>query len=263
MADISQLEVNGTTYNICDATARDSLSNYVLKTGDTMTGDLLVDNYRVKTLSSSIERGNPGSGTIYGGGTGFQVCDKDGTQIGYIQPVQYSNGRETMEIGVSNYVNGETTDYIVFETGFEANGDPYYHIGKVQAFRNAIGFGTTAPGTVLWNDYAYMIEAQTADLSANISTCPTGVVLHWQKYADGAVQNYDHNYQFIPKTHVATANGAGIAHLLTTSTGTIGRKYVYVYDNKIVGNFNNTVIGTESGITFNNKTWVLTQVIAV
>lgn len=28
MADVSQLEVNGTTYNICDATARDSLSQY-------------------------------------------------------------------------------------------------------------------------------------------------------------------------------------------------------------------------------------------
>lgn len=27
MADVSQLEVNGTTYNICDATARDSLSH--------------------------------------------------------------------------------------------------------------------------------------------------------------------------------------------------------------------------------------------
>ena len=88
MADISQLEVNGTTYDICDATARDSLSNYVLKTGDTMTGDLLVDTSRVRTLTSSIERYNPGSGSIYGGGSGFQVCDKDGKQIGYIQPVQ-------------------------------------------------------------------------------------------------------------------------------------------------------------------------------
>lgn len=39
-ANVSQLEVNGTTYDICDATARDSLSNYVLKTGDTMTGTL-------------------------------------------------------------------------------------------------------------------------------------------------------------------------------------------------------------------------------
>lgn len=28
MADVSQLEINGTTYNICDATARDSLSQY-------------------------------------------------------------------------------------------------------------------------------------------------------------------------------------------------------------------------------------------
>lgn len=262
MADISQLEVNGTTYDICDATARDSLSNYVLKTGDTMTGDLLVDNSKVRTLSGEIERGNPGSSNIYGGGGAFQVCDKDGKQIGYIQPVQWSDGRETMQMG-SSFDNGSSTDYNFIEVGFDANGNKIYSVGSASAFRNAIGLGTTAPGTVLWNDYAYMIESQTADLSANISTCPTGVVLHWQSYNNNTIQNYDHNYQFIPKTHVAKANGAGVAHLLATSTGTIGRKYVYVHDDKIVGNSHNTETGTTSGITFNNKFWVLTQVIAV
>lgn len=43
-ANVSQLEINGTTYDICDATARDSLSQYVLKSGDTMTGVLEVHN---------------------------------------------------------------------------------------------------------------------------------------------------------------------------------------------------------------------------
>lgn len=139
MADISQLEVNGTTYDICDATARDSLSNYVLKTGDTMTGDLLVDTSRVRTLSNSIERGNPGSGSIYGGGSGFQVCDKDGKQIGYIQPVQWSDGSESIQIGVSSY-GGSSTDYNALEIGFKANGDKYFNFGGgggADAFRSA------------------------------------------------------------------------------------------------------------------------------
>ena len=122
--------------------ASDALENLgaVPLSGGTMTGNLLLDTYRVKTLAGSIERGNPGSSDIYGGSSGFQVCDKDGKQIGYIQPVQYSNGRETMQMGVSSY-GGSSTDYIAFETGFEADGTPYYGIGKPQAFRSAIGIG--------------------------------------------------------------------------------------------------------------------------
>lgn len=137
MADISQLEVNGTTYDICDATARDSLSNYVLKTGDTMTGDLLVDTSKVRTLSGEIERGNPGSSTIYGGGGGFQVCDKNNNQIGYIQPVQRSNGSESIQIGVSSY-GGSSTDYTYIELGFYANGDKFYIVDNNEGFRNAL-----------------------------------------------------------------------------------------------------------------------------
>lgn len=122
--------------------ASDALENLgaVPLSGGTMTGNLLVDSHRVRTLAGSIERGNPGSSDIYGGDSGFQVCDKDGKQIGYIQPVQYSNGRETMQMGVSSY-GGSSTDYIAFETGFEADGTPYYGIGKPQAFRSAIGIG--------------------------------------------------------------------------------------------------------------------------
>lgn len=134
----------------------------------------------------------------------------------------------------------------------------------VQGARSALGFGTTAPGTVLWSGGAYMHGTQTINLSANVTSCPTGIALHWQAYADNTVQNYDHVYQFVPKTHVAASSGKGCAQLLTNSSaGTIGHKYVYVHDNKIDGNANNYGTDTASGITFNNSYWVLTQVIAV
>lgn len=109
-------------------------------TGGTLTGDLLVDTHRVRTLAGSIERGNPGSSDIYGGGSGFQVCDKDGKQIGYIQPVQYSDGRETMQMGVSSY-GGSSTDYNSIEVGFDSNGNKIYGVSSASAFRNAIGIG--------------------------------------------------------------------------------------------------------------------------
>lgn len=130
--------------------------------------------------------------------------------------------------------------------------------------RANLGLGTTAPGTVLWSDSYVMNASQTAYLSANVSSCPTGIVLHWQAYENGATQNYDHVYQFIPKNHVVVASGKGITCLMTNAAGSkIGRKYVYVHDDNIVGNSNNTATGTASGITFANNYWVLTQIIAV
>ena len=108
--------------------------------GGTMTGNLLVDSHRVRTLANSIERGNPGSSSIYGGDSGFQVCDKNGGQIGYIQPVQYSDGRETMQMGVS-FHGGSSPDYNSIEVGFDANGNKIYGVSSASAFRNAIGIG--------------------------------------------------------------------------------------------------------------------------
>ena len=122
--------------------ASDALENLgaVPLAGGTMTGDLLVDTHRVRTLAGSIERGNPGSSDIYGGSSGFQVCDKDGKQIGYIQPVQYSDGREAMQMGVSSY-GGSSTDYNSIEVGFDSNGNKVYGVSSASAFRSAIGIG--------------------------------------------------------------------------------------------------------------------------
>lgn len=55
MANITQVEVNGTTYDICDATARDSLSQKVDKTGDTLTGSagLKSSNLDISTTPGS------------------------------------------------------------------------------------------------------------------------------------------------------------------------------------------------------------------
>lgn len=108
-----------------------------------------------------------------------------------------------------------------------------------------------------------MSDGQTAALSANVSSCPTGITLHWQAYANGEIKNYDHNYQYIPKSHVASYAGTGVMCILITSDAAkIGRKYLYIHDGKIDGNSNNTATGTASGVTFTNNYWVLTQVIA-
>lgn len=130
--------------------------------------------------------------------------------------------------------------------------------------RSNLGLGTIAPGTALWNDLSYMDASQTANLSAPISSCMTGIVLHWEAYVNGALAGYDHVYQFIPKSHISTSAGQGVTCFLVGAGGDIiGRKYVYVSNTQLVGNANNVATDTVGGITFNCKHWVLSHVIAV
>jgi len=120
-------------------------------------------------------------------------------------------------------------------------------------------------GTVLWSaSNGWQMAANvTATLSYPISSCPSGIVLHWQAYANSATQDYDHVYTFIPKQHVVANAGSGmVCQLANGGFGFVGTKYVYVHDGKVVGHSSNTATGTASGITYNNGHWVLTQVIS-
>lgn len=120
---------------------------------------------------------------------------------------------------------------------------------------------------VLWGpDYYYMIASQTIKLSQKVSEQKNGIVLVWQAYSNNAVQTYDFNFTFIPKWQVSVNPSRGVSCFLTDSTaGVIGTKYVYVYDDKIVGNNANSNGATKrnSGITTTNNRWVLTHVLGV
>ena len=120
---------------------------------------------------------------------------------------------------------------------------------------------------VLWGpDYYYMHAGQTATLSQKVSEQKSGIVLVWQAYSNGAAQTYYFNFTFIPKWQVSVNPSRGVSCFLTDSTaGVIGTKYVYVYDDKIVGNDANSNGATKrnSGITTTNNRWVLTHVLGV
>lgn len=81
-ANVSQLEINGTTYDICDATARDSLSQYVLKSGDTITGNLTIQTFDTSTEDATE------------GGYLFLKNNYIDGRMGSVQPstAQYFNG---------------------------------------------------------------------------------------------------------------------------------------------------------------------------
>ena len=123
---------------------------------------------------------------------------------------------------------------------------------------------------ILWDpgegEGYYMVGSHTINLSQKVSEQKSGIVLVWQAYSNGAAQTYHFNFTFIPKWQVSVNPSRGVSCFLTDSTaGVIGTKYVYVYDDKIVGNNANGNGATKraSGITTTNNKWVLTHVIGV
>lgn len=118
---------------------------------------------------------------------------------------------------------------------------------------------------VLWSGGYYMGSAQTANLSQSVTSQKNGIVLCWSAYANGQPQNYNWNFIFIPKQFVTTAGeGNGVSSFLVgSSLDAIGYKYVYVGDNSITGHDFNDDSGSKSGITYNNRLYVLRYVIGV
>ena len=118
---------------------------------------------------------------------------------------------------------------------------------------------------ILWSGGSYMGSGQTASLSQSITSQKNGIVLCWSAYASGQPQNYNWNFIFIPKQFVTAAGeGNGVSSFLTGSTlESISYKYVYVGDSAITGHEFNDDAGTKSGITYNNRLYVLRYVIGV
>lgn len=125
--------------------------------------------------------------------------------------------------------------------------------------------------TVLWdgeistNSGGYFMNAnQTAVLSEPISKQPNGIVLIFSAYDDGA-QNYAFNTFFRSKYEVGKFGGKGHSFFLMAGADfvTVASKYLYIYDDRIEGNVNNTKTGTSNGITYANNKFVLRYVIGV
>ena len=142
-------------------------------------------------------------------------------------------------------------------------------IGQTNIYGNKIHFytrssiGSNRSLKVLWSGGHLMNANQTATLSEAVSEQLTGIVLHWQAYSSGAVQNYHHSYTFVPKSHT---NGGGISIFLTDSYGNIvGTKYVYVGNTTVTGNDVNDDAKADrsGGIASTSNYWVMTEVLGV
>ena len=143
---------------------------------------------------------------------------------------------------------------------FNFNVDVYIQ-GKLNGFE--IG-----KNKVLWSGGHYMYAGQTEYLKELISKQSNGIVLVFSTYNSDTneVHNYDFNSFFISKYEVSAHNGSGHTFTMFAGAlfGTPAAKYLNIYDDRIQGNDNNYAQGTgSSGITYNNKNFVLRYVIGV
>lgn len=103
--------------------------------------------------------------------------------------------------------------------------------------------------------------------SQKVSEQQNGIAFVFSVYDSDEKVPLDYNFQcfFVPKYQVALHSGLGHNFLMVSNPNfeKIASKYVYIYDDKIVGNADNLKSGTKNGITFNNYGFVLRYVIGV
>lgn len=186
-----------------------------------------------------------------------------------------TNGGENRSMVQMNASNQAIFGY----GGYNNNEGASYFDGNNVNIRSKNGIYMTSPDAgltaraygenkILWSGGYYMTDTHKITLSENVSAQPNGIVLVWSLYSNGAAENAGFNYTFVPKQHITSFSGCGVSCFLTgyansTGTSALGFKYVYVNNDSIVGNKNNSYAGDSNGLTLASNKFVLRHVIGV
>lgn len=112
-----------------------------------------------------------------------------------------------------------------------------------------------------------MSDGHKITLSEPVSAQPSGIVLVFSRYTNGAVADTNFNDFFVAKALVEAKPGVGhlFAMYATPTFEIMAGKYLYINDTTITGHANNVLTGTSSttGITYQNNAFVLRYVIGV
>lgn len=135
-----------------------------------------------------------------------------------------------------------------------------YYSSKWHDIRCVYKGGT---GRVLWSGGYYMTAGQTATLKEPVSEQPTGIMLVFSEYVDGAASDSTFHHRPVLKDWVALHPGkAECIQLSASNLAFFATKYLYIFDDKINGHDNNNKTGTGAcGITYTNNRFVLRYVI--
>lgn len=109
----------------------------------------------------------------------------------------------------------------------------------------------------------YMTGGHTATLTEPVSAQPHGIILVFGAYESSSDTNYSWQCFFVPKQLIALSTSGHTFELSRGKFTRKGTKYLYIYDDRIVGHDDNNLSGTTNGITYANNKFVLRYVIGV
>lgn len=155
MATISQLEINGDTYDIADMSARNGLSNVVkTNTANTFTNDNTFNNL-VSIVGPIIRRGDDGNYAIKGTNTDltknnngvsstqyprYMIMDKNNKSVMFLDGLIGASGNTGWNLKAQNY---DTSGTLVASKGISMflnkAGNATWTVDNPENFRSAIG----------------------------------------------------------------------------------------------------------------------------
>lgn len=119
------------------------LADFVKKTGDTMSGNLTMDDRSVFAKSEDFKDGD----TVDSSGAGrarFYLSDKDGYNLGYLAPYFNSNGDQATILVARRHIESSDTDVANSLYLYVApNGTRKIVVSEAKAWRAALGLGTS------------------------------------------------------------------------------------------------------------------------
>lgn len=171
--------------------------------------------------------------------------------------------------GMLSVVNGNSGQiYQTYHT--YTNNEYYYRCYYSSAWREWKRLDYYGTQKVLWggtSSFWMMTSGHIIKLSEPISEQRNGIVLVFNKYVSGTLNNSDIHACFIPKKVVELLPGRGHTFWLSTSNGgTLGLKYLYINDSEIKGYDANDDVSSSalsSGVKVNSNQWVLNYIIGV
>ena len=116
---------------------------------------------------------------------------------------------------------------------------------------------------VLWSGAWYMTNDHTAYLDESISDQPNGIVLVFSAYRGNNAENYHWCTFFVPKYLISYSDRGFNCPLINNVFTNVACKYIYISDSQITGHNNNASSGSASGISYNNRYYVMRYVIGV
>lgn len=145
-------------------------------------------------------------------------------------------------------------------------GSPIWQRAYYSGSWGAWGLAHAGGGTVLWQGAFHMTELHTITLAERVSQQSNGIVLVFCRYYNNEVRNEAFHSFFVSKVSVRMHGGVGNSFFMTTGgmMDVVASKYLYIHDDKIVGQTYNDEKGTAiSGLVFDNSGFVLRYVIGV